>query len=107
MRNMINGIKVKRIEPVEGNTHTPDWANSTDCAMTTVDSTPTRPSTIAEFSIPLNYKEMQCALDESEGIFNSTIMLDTMLEERTGFKLIGKYSIEAVVVNGNTVISWE
>ena len=43
-------ISVKRIDPVPGNTFTADWLNNTSGADT-------RPSTVAEFDIELNFEE--------------------------------------------------
>jgi hypothetical protein len=100
--NMINGIKVKRIEPLAGNTFTPDWSNTTKCAMTTMDKAPSRPSTVAEFDVPLNYKEMQLALDNTDTMNESWNLLNAAVLERTGMQIIGVFELLSITINGQT-----
>jgi len=67
-------ISVKRIDPVPGNTFTADWLNNTSGADT-------RPSTVAEFDIELNF-------EEATAFYNGYLpILDNMLKARLGIDL--------------------
>ena len=83
-------ISVKRIDPVPGNSFTPNWSNTTNCAMTTMDKCPTRPSTVAEFNIELKFEEITALLN---GHLN---ILDNMLKKRLGIDLLERYDIVSV-----------
>ena len=72
-------LTVKRIDPVPGNTFTADWSNNTSGVST-------RPSTVANFDIKLNF-------EEATALFNGYLtLLDDMLKKRLGIDL-GRYTI--------------
>jgi len=72
-------LSVKRSEPVPGNSFTSDWLNNTS-------GVDTRPSTVANFDIELNF-------EEATALFNGYMtLLDDMLKKRLGIDL-GRYTI--------------
>jgi hypothetical protein len=52
--------------------------------------------------IPLNYKEMQLALDNSDTLLDSWSLLIDMLKERLDMTLQGNYELETITVNKKT-----
>jgi hypothetical protein len=52
--------------------------------------------------IPLNYKEMQFALDEGNTLLDSWNLLILMLIERLDLNLQGNYELETITVNSKT-----
>jgi hypothetical protein len=52
--------------------------------------------------IPLNYKEMQLALDNSNTLLDSWALLLDMLKERLDIIIMGNYDLETITVNGKT-----
>jgi len=48
----------------------------------------------------LNYKELQFAMDNTDGIFNSTSLLIDMIQDRLGFNFNIEYIPQGLVVHG-------
>ena len=53
-----------------------------------------------ELLIPLNSKEMQLAMDNSEYINESWALMCDSVYQRLGIEIIGKLNIKFIVVNG-------
>ena len=74
-------LTVKRIEPLDGNTFTADWANNTRGDYQDLDKADTRPSTVANFDIELTF-------EEATAVYNGYLaILDDMLKARLGIDL--------------------
>ena len=52
--------------------------------------------------VPLNYKEMQFALDNSKTVLDSWALLLDMLKERLGLIIMDNYDLETITVEGKT-----
>lgn len=94
------GIKVKRIEPVPGNSFTADWTSTIEerCIGNWIpDTHQTRPSTVAEFDIELNLDEVTAAVN---GYWT---MLEDYLFDRLKIKLFDNYTIKTLVINGEVL----
>jgi hypothetical protein len=87
-----NSIRVKRIEPVPGNSFTADWSSSREdrrIGNWVPDTHSTRGSTVAEFDIPLNFYELTAIANGYLDIARD------LLKDRLGIDL-DRYTIQAI-----------
>ena len=83
-------MSLKRKEPLDGNSFTADWANNTRGGAAgdlSLSDASTRPSTVANLDIDLNFYEVTALLN------GQTMILEDMLKDRLGINIFTNYEI--------------
>ena len=87
-----NSIRVRRKEPVLGNSFTADWTSTREDRRVgnwIPNAYSTRPSTVPEFDIPLNFEELTAIAN------GHRLILNNMLKDRLNIDL-SRYTIQVI-----------